>query len=104
MSGKGSGRGGYQGWGSQRVQGGRGRGRDYRGYSYSGSTTKQKGLCSVLGIYVFDYGHNKSADQMRTTWKKLLHHVETINGHDISNGLLNKKRVTIPNQNHNKYA
>jgi hypothetical protein len=32
---------------------------------------------------------------MRTTWEKIVHHVGTIYGHDISNELLNKKTVTI---------
>jgi hypothetical protein len=37
-----------------------------------------------------------AADQMRTTWEKIEHHVGTIYGHDISNELLNKKYVSIP--------
>jgi hypothetical protein len=32
---------------------------------------------------------------MRTTWEKIVHHVGTIDGHDISNELLNKKTVLI---------
>ena len=89
MSGRtGRGRGG-------RGRGGRGRG---RGNSYSGTgvtTTKHKGLCSALGIHVFDYGQKAAADQMRTTWEKIVHHAGTIYGHDISNELLNKKTVLI---------
>jgi hypothetical protein len=88
MSGRGRGRGG-------RGRGGRGRG---RGQSYSGTgaaTAKHKGLCSALGNHVFDYGQKAAADQMRTTWEKIVHHVGTIYGHDISNVLMNKKTVTI---------
>ena len=51
MSGKGSGRGGYQGQGGK---GGRVRGRAARGYSYSEDSTEHKILCSALGIHVFD--------------------------------------------------
>jgi hypothetical protein len=32
---------------------------------------------------------------MRTTWEKIVHHVGTIYGQDISNELLNKKRVIL---------
>ena len=32
---------------------------------------------------------------MRTTWEKIVHHVGTIYGHDISNELQNRKTVTI---------
>ena len=55
MSGKGSGRGIYQG------QGGRlgwillSRGRSDRGHSYYGDTPKHTGLCSAIGIHDFDY-------------------------------------------------
>jgi hypothetical protein len=35
---------------------------------------------------------------MRNTWEKITHHVGTIYGHDISNELQNKTKVTIPNQ------
>ena len=61
----------------------------------SGALAKHKGLCAALGIHVFDYGQKGAADQMRTTWKKIVHHVGTIYGHDISNELQNKKTVII---------
>jgi hypothetical protein len=32
---------------------------------------------------------------MRTTWEKIVHHVGTIYGHDVSNELQNKKTVPI---------
>ena len=101
MSGKGSGRGIYQGQGDR---GGRGRGRYARGYSYSGATPKHKGMCSALGNHVFDYGQKASADQMRTTWEKLVHNVGTIHRHEISNKLLNKKTVIIPKTEHTEDA
>ena len=41
---------------------------------------------------------------MRTTWEKLVHHVGKIHGHDISNKLLNKKRVTIDKHEHTQDA
>ena len=90
MRGKWTGRGNYQGKGGQGCRRVWGRGRAARWYSYSGDTSIQKGLCSALGIHVFDYGQNTSANQIRTAWGKLVHHVGTINGHDIRNKLLNK--------------
>ena len=94
MSGKRNGRGSYQGLGD------RGRGRSVRGYIYYGDTTKHKGLFSALGNHVFDYGQKSSADQMRTTWEKLVHHVRTIHGHNFSKTLLNKKTIIIKKPKH----
>ena len=37
---------------------------------------------------------------MRTTWEKIVNHVGTIYGHDISNELHNKKTVTITKPRH----
>ena len=37
---------------------------------------------------------------MRPTWEKIVHHVGTIYGHDISNELQNKKIVTIEEPKH----
>ncbi len=94
MSGRtGRGRGG-------RGRGGRGRG---RGTSYSGTgvtTTKHKGLCSALGIHVFDYGQKSSPDQMRTSWEKITEYVGTSYGQDISNELQNKAIVLIAEPTH----
>jgi hypothetical protein len=44
---------------------------------------------------VFNYGQKGAADQSRTTWEKIVHHVGTIHGHDISNELLNRKEIPI---------
>jgi hypothetical protein len=37
---------------------------------------------------------------MRTTWEKIVHHVGTIYGHDISNELQNKKTFIITKPEH----
>ena len=92
MTGKGIRRGSYQGRGVQWV---RGIGRDSRGYRYYGATPKHKGLYSALRKNVFDYGQKASADQMITTWEKIVHHVGTIHGYNISNELLNNKTIII---------
>ena len=97
MSVKGTGRGRYQ---CQRGKGRRGRDRYGRGYSYSVTTHKHKELWSALGIHVFDHGKKASADQIRTTWEKLVNHVKNINEHYISNKLLNKKTLIIPKPEH----
>jgi hypothetical protein len=44
---------------------------------------QQEGLCAVLLENTFDYGQHKDlADQMRTTWEKIVHHVGTIHGRE----------------------
>ncbi len=98
MSGRGHGRGGRAGG---RFARGRGRGRGAaRGNNYSrASTTKQKGLCAALGEHVFNYDQKGSADQMKNTWEKIVHHVGTIHGEDISNELLNRTAIVIPKPN-----
>jgi hypothetical protein len=49
---------------------------------------------------VFDYGQTNSADQMRTSWEKLVEYVGTTYGQDISNELQNKQVVTIAEPQH----
>ena len=94
MSGRGgrNGRGRGGGRGTSNGRGGRGRGTSYSG---TGAAVKNKGLCAALSHHVFDYGQKGAADQMRTTWEKLVHHVGTIYRHDISNELQNKKTVVF---------
>jgi hypothetical protein len=74
MSGRGgrfSGRGGC----GNNDHGGRGHG---RGQNYTGATkTSRYGLCSALSNNVFDYGQMASADQMHTSWKKMVQYVGT---------------------------
>ena len=45
---------------------------------------------------MFDYGQKASANQMRTSWEKLVQYVGTSYGHDISNELQNKIEVILP--------
>ena len=97
MSGRGgrnSGRGGR----GNNDRGGRGRG---RGQNYTGGSKASKsGLCSALGSNVFDYGHKAAADQMRTSWEKVVQYVGTNYGQDISNELQDKITVTLPEPTH----
>jgi hypothetical protein len=53
----------------------------------------KSGLCATLGNNVFDYGHR--ADQMRTSWEKLVQFMGTNYGQDISNELQNKIPVIL---------
>ena len=77
---------------------GRGRG---RGHNYSTTSgTSKKGLCAALGNNVFDYGHKGAADQMRTSWEKLVQYVGMNYGQDISNELQNKTTVILPEPTH----
>jgi hypothetical protein len=58
-------------------------------------TAAKSGLCAALGSNVFDYGHRAAADQMRTSWEKLVQFVGTNYGQDISNELQNKIPVVL---------
>jgi hypothetical protein len=49
---------------------------------------------------VFDYGQKSAADQMRTSWEKLVQYVGTNYGQDISNELQNKTTVILPEPVH----
>ena len=90
MSGRGNGRGGR----GNNARGGRGRG---RGQSYTAAaSTAKRGLCTTLGTNVFDYGQKSSADQLRTSWEKLVQYVGTNYGQDVSNELQNKITVILP--------
>jgi hypothetical protein len=60
----------------------------------------KSGLCAALGNNVFDYGHRAAADQMRTSWEKLIQFVGTNYGQDISNELQNKIPVILSEQVH----
>jgi hypothetical protein len=75
--------------------GGRG-GERGRGQNYTGTRTAAKsGCCAALCINVFDYGHRAAADQMRTSWEKLVQFVGTNYGQDVSNELQNKIPVIL---------
>jgi hypothetical protein len=88
----GRGRGGSRGGcGSERGGCGHARGQNYTGTR----TVAKSGLCATLGNNVFDYGHRAAADQMRTSWEKLVQFVGTNYGQDISNELQNKIPVIL---------
>jgi hypothetical protein len=101
MSGKG-GRQGRSGRGRNGTSHGRGGRSQGNYYSGAGTVVKHKGLCAALGNHVFDYSQKGAADQMRTTWETIVHHVSTIYGHDISNELLIKKTVIIDKPEHSQ--
>ena len=47
-------------------------------HNYSGSNSaSKKGLCTDIGNNMLDYGHKAAADQIRTTWEKLVQYVGT---------------------------
>jgi hypothetical protein len=67
-----------------------------RGQNYTGSANvAKKGLCTNFGANLFDYGKKSAADQMRTSWEKLVQYVNTNYGQDICNELQNKITVTL---------
>jgi hypothetical protein len=72
-------------------------GRRRWGNYYSGvrAEVKHEGLCAALSNPVFDSGAKEAADQMRTTWEKIVHHVGAIYGQDISNKLQQNKKTVI---------
>jgi hypothetical protein len=73
--------------------GGRGQG---RGQNYTGSANAAKrGICTNLGTNVFDYGQKSTADQMRTSWEKLVQYYGTSYGQYINNELQNKVWVVL---------
>ena len=49
---------------------------------------------------MFGYGQKAYADQMRTSWEKLVQYVGTSYGYDISNELQNKLAVILPDTNY----
>ena len=50
---------------------------------------------------MIDYGQKTSADQMRTSWEKLVQYVGTSYGHDIYSELQNKLTVVLPEPEYN---
>ncbi len=55
----------------------------------------KSGLFVALGNNVFDYGHRAAAEQMRTSWEKLVQFVGKNYRQDISNELQNKILVIL---------
>ena len=88
-----------------RGNGGRGRRSRGRGQNYTGASgATKKGLCTTLGSHVFDYGQKSAADQMRTSWEKLVQYVGTSCGQDIANELQNKVTVVLVEPVHTAVA
>jgi hypothetical protein len=52
-------------------------------------------MCTNLDTNVFDFGQKSAADQMRTSWGKLVQYVGTNFGQDINNELQNKVWVIL---------
>jgi hypothetical protein len=52
-------------------------------------------MCTNLGTNVFEYGQNYAADQILTSWEKLVQYVVTKYGQDINNELQNKITVVL---------
>ena len=72
-----------------------------RGSNYTGSASApKKGLCTALSANIFDYGTKGTADQMRTSWEKLVQYVSTNYGQDISNKLQNKAVIILAKLTH----
>ena len=55
----------------------------------------QERFCTDIGNNVFYYGHKAAADHMRTSWEKLVQHIGTKYGQNISNDLDKKIKVNI---------
>jgi hypothetical protein len=53
---------------------------------------------------LFDYGQNSAADQIRTSWGKLVRYVGTNYGQDINNKLQNKVWVVLTKPVHTDYV
>ena len=67
-----------------------------RGHNYSGTNSaSKKDFCTDIGNNVFYYGHKAAADHMRTSWEKLVQHIGTKYGQNISNDLDKKIKVNI---------
>ena len=60
----------------------------------------KRGLCGTLGSNMFDYGHKGIADQMRTSWEKLVQYIGTSMSQDIANELRNTATVTLDQPTH----
>jgi hypothetical protein len=90
MSGRGR---GGRGRGGGRGGRGRGRGRGHTGGSATSS--KSKGLCKALEHHVYDYGQKSAADTLKTTTEKLVDHIGTTMGHEISTEIRTRTRVVL---------
>ena len=64
------------------------------------NTTAKQEPCAALGKSAFDYGHKAAADEMQTSWEKIVQCVGATCGQDISNELQNKGHVTVTKPQH----
>ena len=74
------------------------------GSAYGGTNKSSKGVgIEALGKHIFDIGNKTSADQVRTSWEKLVLHAGTIYSSDISSELSNKIKVVLPKPVHSDH-
>ena len=66
------------------------------GHNYSvANSASKKVLCIYLLNSVFNCGHKSAANQMRTSWVKLVHHIGNKYRQDIDNDLNSKIKRNI---------
>ncbi len=63
--------------------------------SSTNTSASKKGLCKDLGEHVFDYGWKGAADEMQTTWEKIILYAGTKYGQDIASELETRTQVSI---------
>ena len=89
------------GWGGRGARGQRGRGRCNSYPSHINNiNNNNKGLWIALGHHEFNCGQKGAAYKTRITWEKIINHVRTIYGHNISNKSQNNKWTNIPQPEH----
>jgi hypothetical protein len=70
-----------------------------RGQNYTGARMAAKsGLFAALGNNVFDYGYRAAADQMRTSWEKLIQFMGTTTDKTPVMSYRTRSRSCLPNQ------
>jgi hypothetical protein len=98
--GRNKGRGGRGRGGANRGGHGRGRGQNYTG----SANAAKRGMCTNIGTNVFAYGQKSAADQIHTSWEKLVQYVGTNYGQDINNELQNKVWFVLTEPAHTDYV
>ena len=84
-----------------RGGGGRGRGRrNPRPKPSNPNANRERGLCSALGTHMFTYDQKGSADHARTTLEKIVLHIGSIHGQDISTELDTRQPVVFEEPKH----
>jgi hypothetical protein len=59
---------------------------------------KKRGMCAVLGSYVFDHGDKGAADQVKITWEKLTNRVAALYGTNIGTELATNVNTAYQSQ------